>query len=166
MEVDLVAEMSVYNPFDFFLEPAAERFPFAYDPSLAHELESYQTKGPLTPEFAEYLDKVQRALLGDHQKQLARPPHSEVPIDTHAHGHLPEAGQLPVEAKDDPRPRTIDFLVGINQRVTDDIKYLIRMEAGGADTRGDADDGGAARAATRRGCSASSCGIAGWQRAS
>ena len=26
--VDLVVEMAVYNPFDFFLEPAAERFPF------------------------------------------------------------------------------------------------------------------------------------------
>ena len=28
--VDLVAEMSVYNPFDFFLEPAAERWPWKY----------------------------------------------------------------------------------------------------------------------------------------
>ena len=26
--VDLVAEMSVFNPFDFFLEPAAQEFPF------------------------------------------------------------------------------------------------------------------------------------------
>src|ERR1700739_1127753 len=46
VECDLVAEMAGYNSFDFFLEPAAERFPFAYDPALANELESYQTKGP------------------------------------------------------------------------------------------------------------------------
>ena len=31
-------EMAVFNPFDFFLEPQAERFPFAYDPALNHEL--------------------------------------------------------------------------------------------------------------------------------
>jgi uncharacterized protein (DUF2126 family)/transglutaminase-like putative cysteine protease len=36
--VDLVAEMAVYNPFDFFLEPGAEQFPFAYDSALAVEL--------------------------------------------------------------------------------------------------------------------------------
>jgi transglutaminase-like putative cysteine protease len=32
--VDLVAEMAVYNPFDFFLEPDAEEFPFTYAPEL------------------------------------------------------------------------------------------------------------------------------------
>jgi transglutaminase-like putative cysteine protease len=31
--VDLVVEMAVYNPFDFFLEPSAEKFPFHYEPS-------------------------------------------------------------------------------------------------------------------------------------
>ena len=33
-----VAEMTVINPFDFFLEPDAEKFPFRYEPALAREL--------------------------------------------------------------------------------------------------------------------------------
>jgi transglutaminase-like putative cysteine protease len=36
--VDLVVEMAVYNPFDFFLEPEAENFPFKYEPMLRDEL--------------------------------------------------------------------------------------------------------------------------------
>ncbi|SDU08079.1 Transglutaminase-like superfamily protein [Verrucomicrobium sp. GAS474] len=39
--VEVVAEMAVYNPFDFFLEPHAEEFPFAYDEGTKHDLASY-----------------------------------------------------------------------------------------------------------------------------
>jgi len=39
IEVDLVAEMSVFNPFDFFLEPEAECMPFKYPGVLDHELD-------------------------------------------------------------------------------------------------------------------------------
>ncbi len=58
--VDLVADMSVYNPFDFFLEPAAEEFPFAYEPELAHDLAPYLVKAPATPKFQAWVDSVSR----------------------------------------------------------------------------------------------------------
>eukprot|EP01030_Chromulinospumella_sphaerica_P022692 gene22692-22682_t len=58
--VDLVVEMAVYNPFDFFLEPAAENFPFKYDKLLAQELAPYLAAEPLTPEFKKFLDSIDR----------------------------------------------------------------------------------------------------------
>src|SRR5882762_5542576 len=60
IEIDLVAEMSVLNPFDFFLEPSAENFPFDYEPDLKHELAPYMVKAPLTPTFKKYLDSIPR----------------------------------------------------------------------------------------------------------
>lgn len=41
IDVDLVADMAVQNPFDFFLEPAAEAFPFRYEEQLAEDLKPY-----------------------------------------------------------------------------------------------------------------------------
>ena len=59
--VDLVAEMAVYNPFDFFLEPEAENFPFDYAPELKHDLLPYLVKGELTPRFKAFVASIPRA---------------------------------------------------------------------------------------------------------
>ena len=60
IEVELTAELSVINPFDFFLEPVAEKIPFAYDPAQMHELAPYMVKVPPTPLFAQYLASIPR----------------------------------------------------------------------------------------------------------
>jgi uncharacterized protein (DUF2126 family)/transglutaminase-like putative cysteine protease len=60
IEIDIVAEMSVLNPFDFFLEPSADHCPFDYDEALAKELAPYRIKLPMTPAFEAYLAKVPR----------------------------------------------------------------------------------------------------------
>ena len=49
VEVDLVVEMAALNPFDFFLEPAAETVPFAYEPRLRKDLEPYLETLPAGP---------------------------------------------------------------------------------------------------------------------
>ena len=59
--VDVVLDMAVYNPFDFFLEPAAEKYPFKYDPLLAQELAPYLAADPLTDALRLYLAKVDRS---------------------------------------------------------------------------------------------------------
>ena len=89
IEVDFVAEMAVHNPFDFFLEPEAEEYPFSYPAEQAHELQPYRACLTPTPQLTAYLKTI---------------PHEKV--------------------------RTIDFLVGLNQRIQQDIGYTIRMEPG------------------------------------
>jgi uncharacterized protein (DUF2126 family) len=59
LTVDLVAEMAVYNPFDFFLEPDAEVFPFRYEAHLEHDLRPYLARaeaGARLHQFLETLD--------------------------------------------------------------------------------------------------------------
>ncbi len=87
--VDLVVEMAVYNPFDYFLEPSAMEFPFTYEAQLKEELAPYLVAEPVMPLVEAYLDKID---LG--------------------------------------KRATNDFLVALNQLVSKDIKYLIRMEPG------------------------------------
>jgi uncharacterized protein (DUF2126 family)/transglutaminase-like putative cysteine protease len=87
--VDLVAEMAVFNPFDFFLEPHAEKIPFAYTDSEQRELAPYLVTEAGGLLFAKYLAGIERK----------------------------------------PTP-SVDFLVALNQRLSEDIRYLIRMEPG------------------------------------
>jgi transglutaminase-like putative cysteine protease len=60
IDVDLVAEMAAMNPFDFFLEPSAEKWPFEYEPALAEELAPYKRTLPATPLFDSFLDSISR----------------------------------------------------------------------------------------------------------
>jgi uncharacterized protein (DUF2126 family)/transglutaminase-like putative cysteine protease len=60
VEVDLVAEMAVFNPFDFFLEPNAEKYPFTYADTLARELRPFLETEPTTPSLENWLSGVSR----------------------------------------------------------------------------------------------------------
>ena len=89
IEVDLVADMTVVNPFDFFVEESAETFPFAYAPELKQELAAC-----LAPDAG-------GPLLDAYVAQISRAP-----------------------------ARTIAFLVELNAKLREDVRYLIRMEPG------------------------------------
>jgi uncharacterized protein (DUF2126 family) len=58
VEVDLVAEMIIINPFDFFLEPDAETFPFTYEPSLQVDLAPYLVRQPAGKKLKAYLRQI------------------------------------------------------------------------------------------------------------
>ncbi|TDK39421.1 transglutaminase family protein [Rhizobium deserti] len=55
IEVDLVADMTVYNPFDFFVEEEAMKWPFKYPADLVEDLSIYMTPEPPEPALVEYL---------------------------------------------------------------------------------------------------------------
>ncbi|MCT8986294.1 transglutaminase-like domain-containing protein [Shewanella phaeophyticola] len=57
--VDLVAEMTVINPFDFFLEDYAEEFPFVYDAVTKAELSLYLKKRKPSKKFQELIESLQ-----------------------------------------------------------------------------------------------------------
>ena len=94
IEVDLHADLAVFNPFDFFIEDWAEDVPFVYPDGLAEDLAPYLE----TPLPASHLGRRFAGLLN------AMEPRKPV--------------------------RTIDFLVGLNQHIANEIDYVIRMEPG------------------------------------
>jgi len=89
IDVDLVARMTVINPFDFFLEERAENFPFTYTAEEKTHLAPYLATEKATPLLQAWVDSV-----------------------------------------DLTKRRTIDFLVELNQRLSREIKYGIRLEPG------------------------------------
>ncbi|NDU90271.1 MAG: transglutaminase family protein [Ferrovum sp.] len=91
--VDLVADMTVINPFDFFMDETAENYPFEYPEGLKRELGPYLESDPVTPLLTDWLTQTRVELLN-------------TPL------------------------RTIDLLVGINQRVKDEVGYIVRLGAG------------------------------------
>ena len=62
IEVDVVADMTVYNPFDFFVEESAEVWPFEYGEDLRPDLVIYRTPEPAGPRLAAFLSAIDRTL--------------------------------------------------------------------------------------------------------
>jgi uncharacterized protein (DUF2126 family)/transglutaminase-like putative cysteine protease len=60
IEVDLVADMTVYNPFDFFVEPEGETWPFEYPADIRDDLSIYMTPEPTGEAFARFMASVDR----------------------------------------------------------------------------------------------------------
>jgi uncharacterized protein (DUF2126 family) len=68
VEVELVAEMAVHNPFDFFLEESAQIYPFAYEAALKKELAPFLELPEPTPRLLKLTDE----LLAHYLKKGAR----------------------------------------------------------------------------------------------
>ncbi|MEB3307183.1 MAG: transglutaminase family protein [Cyanobacteriota bacterium] len=63
LDVDLITEQAVVNPFDFFVEPSAEIWPFVYGPPLIHDLEAFlrpEPAGPFLQQFVAAIDRTPR----------------------------------------------------------------------------------------------------------
>jgi uncharacterized protein (DUF2126 family) len=61
IEVGLIAEMTVINPFDFFLESYAEKFPFPYSAEQREELAPCLVAEPAGPRLQKFLDETPQA---------------------------------------------------------------------------------------------------------
>ena len=98
--VDMVADMTVINPFDFFVEKYAEFFPFSYPAQLSAELGAYmkvESAGPLLVEWVaaarrdilkkelgtnDFLVAINQRLQGDIAYLLRMEPGVQTPEET------------------------------------------------------------------------------------
>ena len=65
VEVEVIANMTVINPFDFFVEEYAENFPFEYTNQLKGELIPYlelKEDGPLLKQWINNLDRSKKTI--------------------------------------------------------------------------------------------------------
>ena len=65
IEVDLIADMTIINPFDFFLESSAEHYPFQYEEQLKEELTPFlevKESGPLLTALLADIPRTQKKL--------------------------------------------------------------------------------------------------------
>lgn len=78
VEVDLIADMTVINPFDFFVEEYATNFPFEYDEQLKKELIPYleiAESGPLLLAWVSRVNAAEKSIndfLVELNRQLQR----------------------------------------------------------------------------------------------
>ena len=80
IEVEVIANMQVINPFDFFVEEYAETYPFTYTPVLAKELIPYlehKEEGALLKQWVErHIDRTKKTPINDFlvaiNRQLSR----------------------------------------------------------------------------------------------
>ncbi len=63
IDVDLVADLTVINPFDFFVAKSAEQFPFTYSDEERRELAAYLEIEPAGPRLAAWTDGMRAKLL-------------------------------------------------------------------------------------------------------
>jgi transglutaminase-like putative cysteine protease len=60
IDVEVIADLTVINPFDFFVEEYAQKWPFAYPEGLVKELAPYletETPGPLLARYLKAIDR-------------------------------------------------------------------------------------------------------------
>jgi uncharacterized protein (DUF2126 family) len=60
VEVDLIANLSTINPFDFFVEEAAEKFPFEYSDDDREQLKIYLDVEAPSPAMARFMETIDR----------------------------------------------------------------------------------------------------------